>query len=204
MNKAILLIGPTGSGKTPLGTLMEKEGFLKKRCFHFDFGENLRKITKIKSPQIFNQNEINFIQKVLKEGTLLENEHFGIAKKILISFIKNKGIQKDDWIILNGLPRHKGQALELSSFIAIEWVILLSCTTQVVFERIKKNSGGDRKERLDDDIESIGKKLILFKERTAPLVEYYRDNGIGIEEMKVDIDTTPKDLITNLKKRTSV
>jgi hypothetical protein len=41
---AILLVGPTGSGKTPLGALCEKKGLWQSRVFHFDFGAILRRI----------------------------------------------------------------------------------------------------------------------------------------------------------------
>ena len=39
---AILLLGPTGSGKTPLGAALEEHGVCGRQCLHFDFGENLR------------------------------------------------------------------------------------------------------------------------------------------------------------------
>ena len=41
---ALLLIGPTGSGKTPLGDLLDREGLWHRRCCHFDFGERMRRI----------------------------------------------------------------------------------------------------------------------------------------------------------------
>lgn len=41
---AVLLLGSTGSGKTPLGDLIERRGLRGVRCLHFDFGVNLRKI----------------------------------------------------------------------------------------------------------------------------------------------------------------
>ncbi len=46
--KAILLLGPTGSGKTPLGQALEKKGLAGRRCVHFDFGANLREIAGLK------------------------------------------------------------------------------------------------------------------------------------------------------------
>ena len=41
---ALLLIGPTGSGKTPLGELLERSGLWGRPCRHFDFGERMRRI----------------------------------------------------------------------------------------------------------------------------------------------------------------
>jgi len=37
-SRAILLIGPTGSGKTPLGDWLQAYGFCGHRCHRFDFG----------------------------------------------------------------------------------------------------------------------------------------------------------------------
>ncbi|MCX7427258.1 MAG: hypothetical protein NTW96_16720 [Planctomycetia bacterium] len=45
-NDAMLLLGPTGSGKTPLGDLLERRGLGGRRCVHFDFGAHLRRIVK--------------------------------------------------------------------------------------------------------------------------------------------------------------
>jgi hypothetical protein len=41
-NKAILPLGPTGSGKTPLGDYLEERGLFGRRCVHFDFGEKFK------------------------------------------------------------------------------------------------------------------------------------------------------------------
>ena len=38
----ILLIGPTGSGKTPFGDYLEQHGIADRACLHFDFGSSLR------------------------------------------------------------------------------------------------------------------------------------------------------------------
>lgn len=38
----VLLVGPTGSGKSPPGDLLAKRGFLGRRAHHLDFGSALR------------------------------------------------------------------------------------------------------------------------------------------------------------------
>jgi adenylate kinase family enzyme len=48
--EAILLLGPTGSGKTPLGQVLERRGLWGHRCSHFDFGDNLREIVARDEP----------------------------------------------------------------------------------------------------------------------------------------------------------
>ena len=113
-NHAILLLGPTGSGKTPLGSYIEKKGIWDKRCFHFDFGSELRNISDANViPLQFTKYDVDYIAKVLKEVALLENETFYIAEKILNSFITKNSITSNDIILLNGLPRHIGQAKDV-------------------------------------------------------------------------------------------
>ncbi len=43
-NAAILLLGPTGTGKTPLGNVLAVRGWRGLPCLHFDFGANLREL----------------------------------------------------------------------------------------------------------------------------------------------------------------
>ena len=42
-HRALLLLGPTASGKTPLGKLIEERGLWDFRWVHFDFGAQMRK-----------------------------------------------------------------------------------------------------------------------------------------------------------------
>ncbi|MDK1032856.1 MAG: hypothetical protein QGD94_12675 [Planctomycetia bacterium] len=105
MSGAILLVGPTGSGKTPLGELLEERGLWEKRCFHFDFGRALRTVVEGGSDNgTFSRDELDFLAGVLRSGALLEDEHFHIAEKLLTSFIAERRITGEDILVLNGLP----------------------------------------------------------------------------------------------------
>jgi hypothetical protein len=44
---ALLLLGPTGAGKTPLGDWLEAHGLWGRPCHHFDFGANLRAVVAV-------------------------------------------------------------------------------------------------------------------------------------------------------------
>ncbi|MCK4626634.1 MAG: nucleoside monophosphate kinase [Phycisphaerae bacterium] len=198
---AILLIGPTGSGKTPLGEFLESQGLHDRRCGHFDFGENLRHA----NTDALNPEEINIVAHSLETGSLLEDEHFPIARKILLAFLNERNVGKDDIVILNGLPRHTGQTEGVDSIINVQSVVYLSCSPEIVYKRIHSNAGGDRTERIDDDIESIKRKLDIFTERTAPLLEHYRQHGAKIKTIEITATTTAKDIwemLNNRKKGT--
>ncbi|MDY7010271.1 MAG: nucleoside monophosphate kinase [Planctomycetota bacterium] len=190
---AILLLGPTGSGKTPLGELLESRSLWNRRCVHFDFGENLRRIAG-NNASLLGPEELNVVTNSLKTGSLLEDEHFPIARKILLGFLKERNVGAADLVILNGLPRHAGQAGYFDLILNIQSVIYLSCTPEIVFNRIASNAGGDRAERIDDNIESIKRKLDLFNKRTAPLLEHYRQRGTGIETIEITATTMAEDI----------
>ena len=87
--EAILLIGPTSAGKTPLGDHMQQRGILGRRCHHFDFGRELRSISAVQEPSPeFNPKEQVFIRNVFDKGRFLGDEHFPFAEKIFRRFLK--------------------------------------------------------------------------------------------------------------------
>lgn len=84
---ALLLLGPTGSGKTPLGRVLEARGLAGRRCLHFDFGENLRQVVAQHKPDsLVSTTDIAFLRRVLETGALLEDDQFPLAARILRSF----------------------------------------------------------------------------------------------------------------------
>jgi adenylate kinase family enzyme len=189
--RAVLLLGPTGSGKTPLGDMLEQRGFGQTRCRHFDFGAQLRAVAHRDQPDaLWTRAELDFLREVLQSGALLENEHFYLAERLLRGFLAQAGAA-GSLTVLNGLPRHVGQAQAVDSLLAMEAVIVLNCTGAVVRERIGTNVGGDRTLRQDDDSAAVAKKLRLFAERTSPLVEHYRSVGARIDVIDVTATMTP-------------
>jgi adenylate kinase len=189
----LLLLGPTGVGKTPLGEYAESQGFQNHRCSHFDFGANLRKVDQTGKPQgKLTHDDVMFIHKVLTEGALLEHDTFYIAEELLRAHIQNNSLGPDDYVLLNGLPRHADQARDIESIVSVERVVHLHCTPEVVYERIRTNSGGDRTERSDDAPEAIARKLEIFETRTQPLVEYYRSRGISVIDIGITATSSPE------------
>ncbi len=195
---AMLLIGPTGAGKTPFGSCLEKNGFRGMRCLHFDFGQELRNLAQQDSaPEGFSHEEHAFIREVLEKGLLLENEHFPIAAKIIDAFIRKTACGRDDIIVLNGLPRHEDQARDIDRKIKVTNLIVLECAAEDIYKRISLNTGGDRTGRSDDGIEMVRKKLDIFHARTAPLLEHYKNSGSGVFMLKVGSSSTAEDLYSD-------
>ena len=191
---AVLLLGPTGAGKTPLGDMIARRGLWDCRFVHFDFGENLRRIVRQNRPgHLIGGAELDFLRQVLESGALLENEHFYIAGAVLRSFQTERNPHGPAHILLDGLPRHVDQANDVDEIVRVESVISLHCSSHTVLERIRANTGGDRTGRVDDDLESVRNKLALFAGRTAPLVDHYRAKGARIETLEVTAAITPED-----------
>ncbi len=195
IHDAILLIGPTGSGKSPLGEFAGKAGFHGRRCAHFDFGHQLRLAAAGDAPgNDLSAADTAFVRGVLATGTLLEKESFHIADTLLRHFIDSHAPAADDIIVLNGLPRHVGQAGPVATHLRIIRVVCLQCPPEEVFARIRHNSGGDRDGRRDDAPDDIRRKLRLFEARTAPLREYYRRQGIPVITRRISPQDDPATL----------
>ena len=198
--RAVLLLGPTGSGKTPLGEVVERRGLWRARCLHFDFGANLRDVVARNRPdEWIGRQDLDFLEGVLRSGALLENEHFPIAERILRRFMAARGADQRTWIVLNGLPRHVGQARAIDPILDIEAVVLLECTSETVIARIRANVGGDRTGRPDDDLEAIRRKLAIFDRRTTPLLEHYGRRGARIVAVKITAAMTPEQAWDSLR-----
>ncbi|MBA4389280.1 MAG: hypothetical protein C0404_15010 [Verrucomicrobia bacterium] len=192
---AIVLIGPTGSGKTPLGEYMQRYGFMGRRTMHFDFGHHLRMVVAGQEPTpLLTQKDVEFIVGVLESGVLLEDEHFHIAQRILKNFLSMYSLTKDDLVILNGLPRHEGQARDVEKIVNVKALIVLDCTAHVVKSRIESNIGGDRKARPDDNIKAIERRLRIFQQRTMSMINYYQGLGVKAARVKVGEASKPDEL----------
>lgn len=196
---ALLIVGPTGSGKTPLGEHLQARGLRGRSCIHFDFGVRLRAVAAGEiRPAGLAEEEIATVEKVLKAGNLLEDRAFHIARAILEDFLV-RDVEPGTLVVLNGLPRHLGQARDVSDLLDVSTVLYLQASTEVVQARIRGNAGGDRGGREDDQPHAIGMRLWRFAKETLPLVEHYREAGARIVMLEVGLDTGPDELAGRLE-----
>lgn len=197
--KAILLLGPTGAGKSPLGDMIASQGLLGRTCHHLDFGAELRRaLSGGESSAPYSTDELDFIHGVLERGLLLENEHFPLAEKIISLFLLRVFFAPENVLILNGIPRHEDQARSLERTVHVTAVIVLDCCAADIRRRIESNVGGDRTERIDDTADLIEKKLLIFRERTAPLVNYYEKEDCRIYRIPVTSRMNPDESYNTL------
>jgi adenylate kinase len=195
----MLLVGPTGCGKTPLGELIGARGLGGRRAVHFDFGEHLRRAAASPADYaLLSPGDIEIISTSLSTGALLTDDQFTIAEKLLCSFAGTKGLTSADRVVLNGIPRHVGQALKMARLIQIACVVYLECDDDTVLGRIAVNAGGDRTGRVDDQREAVLKKLAVFKEQTLPLAEYYERRQVSVARLTVTPSSSAEHILAQL------
>lgn len=189
---AILLIGPTGAGKTPLGMAAEKSGLPGQSCHHFDFGAQLRAIQNNADRNALPHDSKEIIREVLQTGRLLEEHENFVA----LDMVKNWAAQLPDGavIILNGLPRTIPQAEMIRELLDVKMVVQLEAPDHMIQERIAKNSGGDRTTRNDDNPEQVTERLKSYRKKTMPLLAYYRKQRTTILPFAIDTQTASHEI----------
>ena len=191
--QAILLLGPTGSGKTPLGRLLAARGLWGGGCAHFDFGADLRRLVAPGARrEILAPGEAEFIRRVLATGALLEEDRLPLAVRILEAFLEDAAAGDADWVVLNGLPRHERQARAVDPLLDVLHVVELVCNEATVLERVRRDTGGDRAGRLDDNPAAIRDRLRAYERRTRPLVNHYAVRGARVHRLSVGATSTPE------------
>lgn len=188
---AILLMGPTGAGKSPLGDYAAEHPPIGQTCIHFDFGAQLRAAAQHHDQLTCEQRHT--IQAVLSEGRLLTPEDAPIALTLLRTILKTCDPAKT-LLVLNGLPRNPQQAEAIAALVNIQRVILLECNAQTVFQRISLNSGGDRTNRSDDTPDAVAQRIARYQTNSKPLLNWLNNHNIPIKRFDITPETQPSDL----------
>lgn len=225
--KALLLIGPPGAGKSPLGDYLQEQAIAGKRLRHLDFGRELRQILKEQltvrddrqaekqaaekeisgqpgeivsvAAGHFSRTELERIKQSLETASLFEEADRELVRKVVRYFLEKEDVGENDILILNGLPRHRSQLAWLEDILTISLVVNLDCPEDVAVRRILANLDGERRDRQDDRLEIIVRRYRLYQERTAPLLEYFRQAGVPVISLKVDRETRPETLWPKLR-----
>jgi adenylate kinase len=165
---------------------MERRGFRGRPCLHFDFGANLRAAAGGRSEEYgLAAAELAAVRASLATGTLFEDRDMPMIVRLLTRFAEIRGLVRDTRIVLNGLPRHRRQAEALTGLVAVEGVVSLEADAAVLSERIRLDPGRDRSGRTDDDAEAVARRLATFRDRTAPLLDFYRERGVPVRSVAV-------------------
>ena len=167
--KKIVLLGPPGCGKgTQSKILVNKFSF-----FQLSTGDLLREQTTNKNSPYGKE-----ISDIMERGDLVTDE-------IVINLIINKVINlKDKNLIFDGFPRNLNQAMVLDQSlkeisIELDYAILFEVDFKILEERIQNRiseSVGDK--RSDDNLETLLKRIEVYKKNTLPIVDFYKKKKI--------------------------
>ena len=207
--KHVILLGPPGSGKGTQAARVSGDLGMK----HISTGDLLREAVKAGS-ELGKQAE-----GYMKKGLLVPDEvMLGLIEEEL------SGLGTGGWL-LDGFPRTLQQAEDLSGVLGrlgqeIDRVLLIDVAPDVIVGRLTSRRvcpqcnavynlesnppategkcdacGSDLVQRPDDEEGTVRKRLDVYEEQTAPLIEYYgthddlvKVQGAGdIEEINAEI-----------------
>ena len=203
----LIFLGPPGAGKGTLAVrAVEIIG-----CPHISTGAIFREAIAAKSPLGLKVKAIIDAGKLVDDDTTIE-----LVKERLAQPDAQKGY------ILDGFPRTIPQAQALAQFSVVEKVVNFDIPDSGVLERLGgrrvcrkcgfnfhtifnkpkvenvcDKCGGEVYTRDDDRPEAVQKRLEVYRAQTAPLIDFYRKQGI-----LVDIDASPMvdEIVVNFKR----
>ncbi|WP_455479959.1 adenylate kinase [Bartonella sp. B23] len=168
----IILLGPPGAGKGTQAKMLAEEYNIPQ----LSTGDVLREV-------IAGETEIGKKAKdIISSGALVSD--------CIVNQIVSDRIDKDDCVngfVLDGYPRTIGQAEALQKILQsknmhLDAVIELRVDEDVLIERVKKRiketvtAGGQV--RSDDNPVAFVKRLVEYREKTAPLSKFYSERGL--------------------------
>ncbi len=191
-----IFLGPPGAGK---GTLAAKVA-ASYSIPHISTGEIFRGAIKAKTPLGLK------VQAIIDSGALVSDD-------ITIELVKDRLSQADaqNGFILDGFPRTIPQAEALAKILDIDAVVNFDIADNEVVERLSgrrvckscgqnfhvafmppktegicDKCGAELYTRDDDKIDAITHRLEVYRDQTAPLIDYYRER-----QKLTDIDARP-------------
>ena len=165
--KNIVIFGAPGSGKGTQSDLIIKKYGLE----HISTGDVLRN-------EIKNETELGKTAKeYIDKGQLIPDE---LMVNILASVYDSFG-KEHQGVIFDGFPRTIPQAEALKKMLSerghkVAAMIELDVPEDELMTRLVKR--GKESGRSDDNEETIKKRLDVYHNQTAPLIEWYKNEGI--------------------------
>ena len=169
MKKKLLFLGPPGAGKgTQANLFCKKYGLV-----HLSTGDLLRdevssgSVLGLKAAEIMNKGEL-------------------VSDELVLSIVEGRLLNISEGWLLDGFPRNINQANSLKNLLEkikqpLEGVILIKVDDDYLIKRLLERG------RQDDNEQVITNRLNIYREKTAPLIDLYKKQGI-LEEIEGNAD----------------
>jgi adenylate kinase len=161
----LLLLGPAGSGKGTQADRIAREYGIP----HVSTGDMFRHA-------IAAGSELGRrVQPIYEAGELIPDD-------VTVALIQDRLAQEDAraGFVLDGFPRNLAQARELDSMLGrigrnLDVILFFDLDHEIARERMRGRAGQEG--RSDDTPEAIERRLEIYEDETAPVVEHYRTSG---------------------------
>ena len=169
MKKKLLFLGPPGAGKGTQAKLFCK----KYGLIHLSTGDLLRdevssgSVLGIKASEIMNKGEL-------------------VSDELVLSIVEGRLVNIIEGWLLDGFPRNVNHANSLKNLLEkinqpLEGVILIKVSDHYLIKRLVERG------RQDDNEQVITNRLKIYREKTSPLIDLYKKQGI-LEEIEGNAD----------------
>ena len=162
----IILLGAPGAGKGTQGDILAKKAGLPKIAT----GDLLR--AAVKAGTLLGQQAQSYVDR----GLLVPDE-------IILGLIEEKLASKEarQGTIMDGFPRTIAQAEAVDGFLSsrgdqIDSVVAFEIQDEALIRRLIGRAGEEG--RSDDTPDAIRKRLQVYREQTAPLLQFYDERGV--------------------------
>ncbi|KAI8801985.1 adenylate kinase-domain-containing protein [Cladochytrium replicatum] len=157
----VFVLGGPGAGKgTQCANVVRDYGFV-----HLSAGDLLREErNRPGSPYG------DLINMYIREGKIVPME---ITIALLHEAMRKNGGTR---FLVDGFPRALDQALKFEEVVCeSKFVLYFECPEEEMLKRLLKR--GETSGRVDDNIESIKKRFVTFRDTSYPVIEYYAQRG---------------------------
>ncbi len=165
----IVFLGPPGGGKGTQAKLLAD----RLKIPAISTGEILRAAVREGTP-LGRQAKA-----VMEAGELVSDD-------LMIALIRERLANPDARIgfLLDGFPRTVEQAIALEKLLdgngnRLSVVVNLSVPEQVLLDRLASRSGQEN--RSDDARETVLERLRVYRQKTEPLIDFYRKRGLLVD-----------------------
>jgi adenylate kinase len=161
----LVLLGAPGSGKGTQATRLKEYLDVP----HISTGELLRAAVKAGTPLGLQAKT------VMEAGGLVSDD-------VVLGMLEDRLLQPDtnNGFILDGYPRNLAQANALAALLTklkqpVDIAVQLDVDTEILVSRLAGRAQAEG--RADDSPDAVRKRLGVYQSQTAPVVDFYRNQG---------------------------